>query len=222
VTHPNVPPEVAKRADQLVVGDRIAAKRLPFASDPGEVLLVRLHDYRGADWVFVAWMQPDGYHDSTSFLPDATIEVVPAEPAPVPLTPHPSWPTEQELKPWESLAPTAERVAESMAPAEDLGVAFDSSQVADADATPVPTSRRYEPHTGGMTNRGLVDESDREVHCFTSDPHEPHPTVFAPEMGIANGICPGVELSCQGAPAGFEADCGKPGPHGPHGPELVA
>ncbi|HEY3435957.1 MAG TPA: hypothetical protein VGK41_09920 [Solirubrobacterales bacterium] len=29
---------------------------------------------------------------------------------------HPSWPTEAELKPWESLAPTADRIAESMEP----------------------------------------------------------------------------------------------------------
>jgi hypothetical protein len=65
-----------------------------------------------------------------------------------------------------------------------LGASFDSSQMADADATPVPTSRRYEPH-------------------------------------FADGNT-GVEFSCNGAPAGYEADCGKPGPHGPHGPELVA
>jgi hypothetical protein len=127
VTHPNVPPEVAKRADQLVVGDRIAAKRLPFASDLGEVLLVRLHDYRGADWVFVAWMQPDGYHDSTSFLPDATIEVVPA--------------------------------------ADPSGHGF--SREAD-DPTPA-SGGRIEPHTGGMTNRGLVDESEPGPTCSGSN-----------------------------------------------------
>lgn len=37
----------------------------------------------------------------------------PAEPAP---EPHPSWPTESELKPWESLAPAADRLAESVKP----------------------------------------------------------------------------------------------------------
>lgn len=25
-----------------------------------------------------------------------------------------------------------------------------------------------------------------------------------------------TERCCLGAPAGFEADCGRPGPHGPH------
>jgi hypothetical protein len=30
-----------------------------------------------------------------------------------------------------------------------------------------------------------------------------------------------AEPTCQGAPAGFEADCGTAGPHGPHGPEPV-
>lgn len=43
--------------------------------------------------------------------------------------------------------------------AEDLGAGFDSSQMADADATPVPSSRRYELHTGAMTDGGLVDET---------------------------------------------------------------
>jgi hypothetical protein len=202
---------VAKRADQLVVGDRIAAKRLPFASDLGEVLLVRLHDYRGADWVFVAWMQPDGYHDSTSFLPDATIEVVPAadpsghgysreadDPTPVSggrIEPHTGGMTESGL-----VDETAGRL----------------THIPGCNCQPGSAVVRC------RTNGGLVDESDREVHCFTSDPHEPHPTTFAPETGIANGICPGVDPSCQGAPAGFEADCGKPGPHGPHGPEPVS
>jgi hypothetical protein len=44
---------------------------------------------------------------------------------------------------------------------EDLGDDFDRSQTADADETPIPvTGKRYEPHTGGMTDEGLVDESD--------------------------------------------------------------
>lgn len=33
--------------------------------------------------------------------------------------PHPSWPTEAELKPWESLASAADRIAESMVPAPE-------------------------------------------------------------------------------------------------------
>jgi hypothetical protein len=71
---------VSRRADELVVGDHIDPKHLPFATEPGEALLVRLHDYRGGSWVFVAWVQGDGYHDSTSFLPDAEVLVEPAGP----------------------------------------------------------------------------------------------------------------------------------------------
>jgi len=43
--------------------------------------------------------------------------------------PHPSWPTEQELKPWESLAPAAARSAESVKPIDP-----DSSMEAHYDA----------------------------------------------------------------------------------------
>ena len=35
------------------------------------------------------------------------------------VTAHPSWPTEAELKPWESLAPAADRISESMEPVAD-------------------------------------------------------------------------------------------------------
>lgn len=35
--------------------------------------------------------------------------------------------------------------------------------------------------------------------CFNADPHEPHLTTFAPEMGVENGPCAGV-------PAGQSAD----------------
>jgi hypothetical protein len=30
------------------------------------------------------------------------------------------------------------------------------------------------------------------VRCFDGNPHSPHRTVFAPEMGIENGWCPGL------------------------------
>lgn len=69
-----------KRADELVVGDRIAAVYLPLADGPAEVLFVRVHEYRSRSrWVFVAYMQGDGYHDSTSYLPEAVIQVVPGD-----------------------------------------------------------------------------------------------------------------------------------------------
>lgn len=45
-------------------------------------------------------------------------------PSPAP-EPHPNWPTEAELKPWESLDPMADRVAESMEPETCLGADMD-------------------------------------------------------------------------------------------------
>jgi hypothetical protein len=73
---------VTKRADQLVVGDRILPHRLPaVASKPGEVLFVQVHEYRTARWVFVAYRLPDGFYDSTAYLPDGTVEVYPESPA---------------------------------------------------------------------------------------------------------------------------------------------
>ena len=77
----NVPEPVAKRADQLVVGDRIAHHRLPstYAEGPGEVVYVKPHVYRGNSSVFVAYVHKDGYYDSTSYLPDGVVEVFPAD-----------------------------------------------------------------------------------------------------------------------------------------------
>jgi hypothetical protein len=73
---------VTKRADQLVVGDRILPHRLPaVASKPGEVLFVQVHEYRTARWVFVAYRLPDGFYDSTAYLPDGTVEVYLESPA---------------------------------------------------------------------------------------------------------------------------------------------
>lgn len=85
---------------------------------------------------------------------------------PEPLAPHPTWPTEAELKPWESLGPAAGRIAESMEPADPTGQLY--SREAD-DPTPV-SGARVEPHVGGMTESGLVDETPAEpVHMdFTS------------------------------------------------------
>lgn len=103
----------------------------------------------------------------------------PADPEP-PVV-HPSWPTEAELKPWESLAPVADRAAESMEPItqadvdaakfaggwtsaaaqayEDDDNGFGYSRADDGD-DPTPVSGARVPmHNGGMTEQGLVDET---------------------------------------------------------------
>jgi hypothetical protein len=73
---------VPKRAEKIVVGDRILPKYLPaFSLDtPAEVILVRVHDYHRGQWVFVAYAHEDGFHDSASFLPEKEVEVYPAVP----------------------------------------------------------------------------------------------------------------------------------------------
>lgn len=81
MTDPSLAETVPKRADQLVVGDRILHNRLPstYAEGPGEVVFVKPHVYRGNASVFVAYVHEDGYYDSTSYLPDGVIEVFPAD-----------------------------------------------------------------------------------------------------------------------------------------------
>lgn len=58
-----------------------------------------------------------------------------------PAEPHPTWPTEAELKPWETLAPPAGRLAESMEPIDP-----DSSMEA-----------HYDAETEAMTGLGITD-----------------------------------------------------------------
>jgi hypothetical protein len=49
---------------------------------------------------------------------------------------HPTWPTESELKPWESAAPLADRIAESMEPiTEEQGDPFDADSQAGRGST---------------------------------------------------------------------------------------
>ena len=69
-----------KRADQLVVGDRILHRFLPapFAPGPAEVVFLKLHEYRGSRWVFVAYKQDNGFYDATSYMPEGEVEVYPA------------------------------------------------------------------------------------------------------------------------------------------------
>ncbi len=81
-----------------------------------------------------------------------------ANPGPVA---HPSWPTESELKPWETLAPTADRVAESMEPIADdprdrtHGAEFESYDAAarepaqSPEPADVPSTAPAGPGSGG-------------------------------------------------------------------------
>lgn len=72
---------IIKRADQLVVGDRILPGFLPspWFPEPGEVVYVKVHDYRKGRYVFVAYMQDNGFYDSTSYEPGGEVEVYPAD-----------------------------------------------------------------------------------------------------------------------------------------------
>jgi hypothetical protein len=108
----------------------------------------------------------------------------------------PSWPTESELKPWESLAPEAGRVAESMKPI-DPDASMEAHYDAEADAErnglnygrgdegmdPTPTTGRVEPHTGAVVDGGrLVTDGDPHeceypATCLRSGPHQmPEPS----------------------------------------------
>lgn len=77
------PVRTTKRADELVVGDRIARRFLVFG-EPAQVIFVR--PYRLKDdserWMFVAYKDDSGFHDSTSLLAlrPVPIEARPADP----------------------------------------------------------------------------------------------------------------------------------------------
>jgi hypothetical protein len=72
---------VAKRADQLVVGDRIQPGYLPAYARSGEarVMLVDRYAFQGADWVFVAFACADGDRNCTYYLPNGEVKVLPAD-----------------------------------------------------------------------------------------------------------------------------------------------
>lgn len=74
-------PIVGKRADELAIGDRILPEHLPapIFREPGEVVYVKVHAYRGGRFVFVAFTQDNGFYDSTSFEVDEHVEVFPAD-----------------------------------------------------------------------------------------------------------------------------------------------
>jgi hypothetical protein len=89
----NVPEPVAKRADQLVVGDRIPDEHLAFRFNQGPARVVFLAHEAARErdplpWVFVAYQYPNGRHDSMTIRPEAELQVYPA-PAPQPLAERP-------------------------------------------------------------------------------------------------------------------------------------
>jgi hypothetical protein len=85
MTDPSVTAPVAKRADQLVVGDRIPDEFLAFRFNqgPAEVVFVVYEDTTPLPWTFVAYRYPNGQHDSMTVRPEAVMQVYPApEPEP--------------------------------------------------------------------------------------------------------------------------------------------
>lgn len=74
-------------------------------------------------------IEADGQTRAEHKVGDVTYMLIAWHPNGRPAEPHPSWPTEQELKPWESLAPEADRIAESRKPIDP-----DSSMEAHYDA----------------------------------------------------------------------------------------
>jgi hypothetical protein len=73
---------IPKRADQLILGDRILNVHLPAYARSGDadVLYVEVYHYSAADWVFVAFASRDGDRNSTSYPPDGKIKVHPVPP----------------------------------------------------------------------------------------------------------------------------------------------
>ncbi len=73
---------VPKRADELVVGDRIPGDKLPyrFAKGPAEIIFACDATTLGdsEEWTFIAYRHEDGYHDSTTVLSGATFPATPA------------------------------------------------------------------------------------------------------------------------------------------------
>lgn len=74
--------QVPKRADQLVVGDRIPDEHLAFRFNqgPAEVVFVAYEDTQPLKWAFVAYRYPNGQHDSMTIRPEAVLQVYPATP----------------------------------------------------------------------------------------------------------------------------------------------
>lgn len=84
-------------------------------------------------------------------------------------TPHPSWPTRAELKPWESLAPMADRIAESIEPSDPTGLAYSRADDEPEGDVTQQLGHRIEPHVGAVTEQGLVDETPGLIVGDTAD-----------------------------------------------------
>jgi hypothetical protein len=60
------------RAEDLAVGNEVAGDMLPLGQ-PGEIIFRRVFERNRSEWVFVAFVQWDGFHDSTTFLAHAPV-----------------------------------------------------------------------------------------------------------------------------------------------------
>lgn len=69
---PPVGTNALKTATDLIIGDRITAAMLPLRQT-GEIVFVRPFALRGERWVFVAYVQPNGFYDSTTYSADSPI-----------------------------------------------------------------------------------------------------------------------------------------------------
>jgi hypothetical protein len=73
---------IAKRAEPLVVGDRIPDEHLAFRFNqgPAEVVFVAREEAATLPWIFVAYRYPNGQHDSMTIRPEAVLQVFPGDP----------------------------------------------------------------------------------------------------------------------------------------------
>jgi hypothetical protein len=134
---------VARRQlDQSTRGSLVARMRIRGMSIRG--IAEALGVSRGTVANDVAQLSKSGQLEQPERITGADGKSRPAS-RPTPEAPHPSWPTESELKPWESLAPTADRIAESMEPIADdprdrtHGAEFESYDAAEPVRTPLGT-----------------------------------------------------------------------------------
>lgn len=143
---------VTKPASELAVGDRVLGDLLPLGV-PGEVLYRRLFERDRSEWMFVAFVQWDGHHDSTTFLASAPVRVRVAEP--------------QRVADPTGLAYTRadDDLDEFIATANaDMAEALDKVVDTEAGLQRVKESVRVPPHTGAVTDEGLVDETPTRMH----------------------------------------------------------
>jgi hypothetical protein len=73
---------IARRADKIVVGDRIPDEYLAFRFNqgPAQAVFVAHEVTQSLAWIFVAYRYPNGQHDSMTVRPEAVLEVYPGTP----------------------------------------------------------------------------------------------------------------------------------------------